>query len=45
MTLNTSLDIILYVGTKEKKKKKGCTLTMEADTIDVSNKNDFGLKA
>ena len=36
------LDILVYVVTNEKKKKKGCTLTMEAETIDVSNKNDFG---
>ena len=43
------LDILVYVGEASNKKaiggQKGCTLTMEADTIDVSNKNDFGLKA
>ena len=40
------LDILVYVGAEAQKKaiggQKGCTLTMEADTIDVSNKNDFG---
>ena len=40
------LDILVYVGADAQKKaiggQKGCTLTMEADTIDVSNKNDFG---
>ena len=40
------LDILVYIGAEAQKKaiggQKGCTLTMEADTIDVSNKNDFG---
>ena len=36
------LDILVYVGSKAVGGQKGCTLTMEADTIDVSNKNDFG---
>ncbi len=40
------LDILVYVGADTNKRaiggQKGCTLTMEADTIDVSNKNDFG---
>ena len=36
------LDILVYVGTKAVGGQKGCTLTMEAETIDVSNKNDFG---
>ena len=41
------LDILIYAGTSGGSKQaiggqKGCTLTMEADTIDVSNKNDFG---
>ena len=36
------LDILVYVGSKAVGGQKGCTLTMEAETIDVSNKNDFG---
>ena len=49
MAVTKGLDILIYAGTGGQKKaiggQKGCTLTMEADTIDVSNKNDFGLKA
>ena len=44
--ITKGLDILVYVGAEAQKKaiggQKGCTLTMEADTIDVSNKNDFG---
>lgn len=40
------LDILVYVGEEGQRKaiggQKGCTLSMEADTIDISNKNDFG---
>ena len=46
MAVTRGLDILIYVGADSQKKaiggQKGCTLTMEADTIDVSNKNDFG---
>ena len=46
MAVTRGLDILIYVGAEGQKKaiggQKGCTLTMEADTIDVSNKNDFG---
>ena len=46
MAVTKGLDILIYVGESTNKKviggQKGCTLTMEADTIDVSNKNDFG---
>ena len=46
MTVTKGLDILIYVGAEAQKKaiggQKGCTLTMEADTIDISNKNDFG---
>ena len=46
MAVTRGLDILVYVGADSNKKaiggQKGCTLTMEADTIDVSNKNDFG---
>ena len=41
-TVTKGLDILVYVGTKAVGGQKGCTLTMEAETIDVSNKNDFG---
>lgn len=44
--ITKGLDILVYIGEASNKKaiggQKGCTLTMEADTIDVSNKNDFG---
>ena len=40
------LDILMYTGTSGSKVaiggQKGCTLSMEADSIDVSNKNDYG---
>ena len=41
------LNILVYVKQENGEKKvlggqKNCTLSMEADTIDVSNKNDFG---
>ena len=40
------LDILIYVTIGSQQKaiggQKGCTLSMEADTIDISNKNDFG---
>ena len=46
MAVSRGLDILIYVGAQEQKKaiggQKGCTLSLEADTIDVSNKNDFG---
>ena len=46
MAVTKGLDILVYVGADSNKKaiggQKGCTLTMEADTIDISNKNDFG---
>ena len=46
MAVTKGLDILIYAGTGVSKQaiggQKGCTLTMEADTIDVSNKNDFG---
>ena len=47
MAVTKGLDILIYAGTSGESKQaiggqKGCTLTMEADTIDISNKNDFG---
>ena len=46
MTVTRGLDILVYVGEEGQRKaiggQKGCTLSMEADTIDISNKNDFG---
>ena len=46
MAVTRGLDLLVYAGTGVSKQaiggQKGCTLTMEADTIDISNKNDFG---
>ena len=48
MAVTKGLDILVYVpGAGGSTKvaiggQKGCTLSMEADSIDVSNKNDFG---
>ena len=42
MAVTRGLDILVHVGAKTVGGQKGCTLTMEADTIDTSNKNDFG---
>ena len=46
MSVTRGLDVLVYVGENEQKKviggQKGCTLSLEADTIDISNKNDFG---
>ena len=42
MAVTRGLDILVHVGAKTVGGQKGCTLTMEADTIDTSNKNDAG---
>lgn len=46
MAVTKGLDILIYVTVSGQQKaiggQKGCTLTMEADTIDISNKNDYG---
>ena len=47
MAVTKGLDILIYAGTSGGSKQaiggqKGCTLSMEADSIDVSNKNDWG---
>lgn len=46
MAVTRGLDLLVYAGTGSSKQaiggQKGCTLTMEADTIDISNKNDYG---
>ena len=44
MAVTKGLDILIYVGAEKTAVggQKGCTLSMEADSIDVSNKNDFG---
>ena len=46
MAVTRGLDILMYTGTSSSKVaiggQKGCTLSMEADSIDVSNKNDYG---
>lgn len=36
------LDILVYVGEQAIGGQQNCSLSMEADTIDISNKNDFG---
>jgi TP901-1 family phage major tail protein len=36
------LDILVYVGDVAIGGQQNCSLSMEADTIDISNKNDFG---
>lgn len=36
------LDILVYVGENAIGGQQNCSLSMEADTIDISNKNDFG---
>ena len=42
MAVTRGLDILVYVGDKAVGGQKNCSLSMEADTIDISNKNDFG---
>ena len=42
MAVTRGLDILVHVGAKAIAGQKGCTLTMESDTIDTSNKNDAG---
>ena len=48
MAVTKGLDILVYVPDAGGSSKvaiggqKGCTLSMEADSIDVSNKSDFG---
>ena len=42
MAVTRGLDVLVYIGVNAVGGQKGCTLTMEAETIDVSNKNDFG---
>ena len=45
-TITKGLDILVYAQVGEELKaiggQKNCSLSMEADTIDTSNKNDFG---
>ena len=36
------LDILVYIGENAIGGQQNCSLSMEADTIDISNKNDFG---
>lgn len=36
------LDILVYVGETAIGGQQNCSLSLEADTIDISNKNDFG---
>ena len=43
-SVTRGLEILMYTGPEKTAigGQKGCTLTMEAADIDVSNKNDFG---
>lgn len=41
-TITKGLDILVYIGKDVVGGQKNCSLSMEADTIDTSNKNDFG---
>ena len=46
-TVKQGLNILVYLEDAQKNKiilggQKNCSLSMDADTIDVSNKNDFG---
>ena len=36
------LDLLVYVGDKAIGGQQNCSLSLEADTIDISNKNDYG---
>ena len=42
MAVTRGLDILVYVGDLVVGGQKNCTLSMEAETIDISNKEDFG---
>ena len=42
MAVTRGLDILVYIGAKAVGGQKNCTLSLEAESIDVSNKNDFG---
>lgn len=42
MAVTRGLDILVYIGEKAVGGQQNCSLSMEADSIDVSNKNDFG---
>ena len=42
MAVTRGLDVLVYVGDVAVGGQQNCTLSMEADTIDISNKNDFG---
>lgn len=42
MAVTRGLDILVYVGEVVVGGQKNCTLSMEAETIDISNKEDFG---
>ena len=42
MAVTRGLDILVYVGELPVGGQKNCTLSLEAETIDISNKEDFG---
>ena len=42
MAITKGLDVLVSVGETVLGGQKNCSLSVEADTIDISNKNDFG---
>ena len=42
MAVTRGLEILVYIGEVAVGGQKNCTLSMESETIDVSNKNDNG---
>lgn len=42
MAVTRGLDILVYVGEVAVGGQQNCSLSLESDTIDISNKNDFG---
>lgn len=42
MAVTRGLDILVYVGENAVGGQQNCSLSLESDTIDISNKNDFG---
>ena len=45
MAVTRGLDILVYVGELVVGGQKNCTLSMEAETIDISNKEGYRKKS
>ena len=43
VNVTRGLELLLYVGENAVGGQRDASLSMEADSIDISNKNDFGL--